>query len=168
VEDDGSAAPIHEARLDGGALPCRSLEQLARMSWPELEALYRASPPGEIPRGYLRGLAIYDPCGRLAGVRSGVSKTLWRGKVFDACGASLVNQWCGVQAVRAAVSYGPSCLDGGPSIVMDYRGMSHVWSDVRDELREVAPGLYLGRMVRCTDCGPRFKMFFALEICPGK
>ncbi len=47
---------------------------------------------------------------------------------------------------------------------MDYRGMSHVWSDVRDELREVAPGVYLGLMYRCKAGQPRMKMFFALEM----
>ncbi len=142
------------------------LDDLARMSWPELEALYRQSPAGEIPRGFARGLAIYCPDGRLARVRSATSKALWRGKVFDCAGDSLVNQWCGVRAIRAAVCYGPSWLDGGPSIVMDYSGTSHVWSDVRDEAREVAPGVYLGRMYRRTKCGPRFMLYFALEVCP--
>jgi hypothetical protein len=51
---------------------------------------------------------------------------------------------------------------------MDYSGTSRVWRDVRDEVREVSPGLYLGRMYRRTDCGPRFEMFFALEAtCPA-
>jgi hypothetical protein len=77
-----------------------------------------------------------------------------------------VNQWRGVRAIRAAVCYGPSWLDGGPSVVMDYHRTSRVWSDVRDEVREVAPGLYLGRMYRRTGCGPQFQLFFALEVCP--
>jgi hypothetical protein len=143
-----------------------SLDALAHMSWPELEALYRGSPAGCIPRGFARGRALYCPEGRLSGVRSAASKALWRGKVFDDDGESLVNQWRGVRAIRAAVCYGPSWLDGGPSIVMDYHGTSRVWSDVRDEVREVAPGIYLGRMYRRTDCGPQFQLFFALEICP--
>ena len=60
---------------------------------------------------------------------------------------------------------GPSCLDGKPSIVMDYGETSLVWADVRDEVREVAPGLYLGRMYRLKPCGPEFQMFFALQAC---
>lgn len=142
------------------------MDRLARMSWPELEALYRAAPAGAIPQGYLRGRAIYCSDSRFAGVQSRVSRAFWHGKVFDSDSETLVNQWCGFRAVRAAVSYGPSWLDGGTSIIMDYRSMSRIWSDVRDEVREVAPGLYLGRMVRRTACGPQFKLYFALEACP--
>jgi hypothetical protein len=48
---------------------------------------------------------------------------------------------------------------------MDYHETSRVWVDVRDEVREVAPGLYLGRMYRRKPCGPEFQFFFALEAC---
>jgi hypothetical protein len=51
---------------------------------------------------------------------------------------------------------------------MDYRGMSHIWGNVRDEIREVAPGLYLGLMYRCKADRSRMKLFFALQAysCP--
>jgi hypothetical protein len=49
---------------------------------------------------------------------------------------------------------------------MDYGATSRVWADVRDEVREVAPGLYLGAMFRRRDPQPQFKMFFALQ-CPA-
>ena len=145
--------------------PALSLDQLARMGWPELERLYRQSDAGTVPLGYAAGKAIYCPCERLAGVRSRLTGVVWRGKVFDACGG-LVNQWCGFRAVRARVYYGPSWLDGAPSVVMDYGGTSWVWADVRDEVREVAPGLYLGRMYRLKAGEPEFQMFFALRTCP--
>jgi hypothetical protein len=144
----------------------RTLEQLAAMSWPELEALYRASGPGVAPVGYARGLAIYCPDAPLAAVRAKVTHVLWRGKHFSACDGTLVNQWCGFQAIRASVYDGASWLDGGPAVVMDYGGTSRVWRDVRDEIREVGPGLYLGAMFRRAEPNPRFKMFFALE-CPS-
>jgi hypothetical protein len=143
-----------------------SLSDLARMSWPELEALYRSSGPGTIPQGLLRGKALYRPDGPLPHVRSAASAALWKGKVFDDTGDGLVNQWCGIRAVRACVAHGSSWLDGGPSILMDYSATSRVWRDVRDEMREVAPGLYLGRMYRRRPCGPDFQLFFALEACP--
>ncbi len=79
--------------------PALSLDQLARMGWPELERLYRQSDAGTVPLGYAAGKAIYCPCERLAGVRSRLTGVVWRGKVFDACGG-LVNQWCGFRAVR--------------------------------------------------------------------
>jgi hypothetical protein len=149
-------------------LACRhlSLECLTRMSWPELECLYRESEPGAIPAGYTPGRAIYCPDSRLAGVRSRMTGALWHGKIFDPCDGTLVNQWLGLRAIKARVCYGPSWLDGRPSIIMDYSETSWVWAEVRDELREVAPGLYLGRMYRRKACGPQFQIFFALEACP--
>ena len=43
---------------------------------------------------------------------------------------------------------------------------SHVVGQLnaRDEIREVAPGLYLGLMFRRRSC-PQYKTFFALEVC---
>ena len=154
----GPAAPPQDTAL--------SLDQLARMSWPELEGLYRQSEAGTIPEGYAEGKAIYCPCGRFAGMRSRLTGVVWRGKVFDAADGSLVNQWCGFRAIHARVSYGPSWLDGAPSVVMDYSATLRVWADVRDEVREVAPGLYLGRMYRQKAGAPEFQIFFALQICP--
>ncbi|HEY7422684.1 MAG TPA: hypothetical protein VH682_00355 [Gemmataceae bacterium] len=144
-----------------------SLEQLACMNWCELENLYHQASPGTIPAGYLRGRAIYCPGAFLTPTRDKMTQALWHGKHFCPVDGTLVNQWClGTQAVRARVCYGESWLDGQPSIVMDYRGMAHVWKDVRDEIREVAPGVYLGLMYRCKAGQPRMKMFFALELSP--
>ena len=147
------------------AAPALSLDQLTQMSWPELEHLYQQADAGAIPKGYTPGKAIYCPCDRFSALRSRLTGALWHGKIFDCDGGSLVNQWCGFQAIRARVYYGPSLLDGKTSIVMDYSQTSRVWADVHDEVREVAPGLYLGRMYRLKACGPEFQMFFALQAC---
>jgi hypothetical protein len=144
----------------------RTLEGLTRLSWLELEALYRGAEAGAVPTGYAHGRAVYCPDRRLAGVRSALTRALWHGKIFNCAGDGLVNQWSGLRAIRAEVYYGPSWLDGRPAIVMDYCRTSRVWANVRDEVREVAPGLYLGRMYRRKPCGPEFQMFFALQICP--
>jgi hypothetical protein len=145
--------------------PILCLDQLAQMSWPELKRLYREADAGAIPQGYTVGKAIYCPCQPFAGLHSRITGALWHGKVFDNADCSLVNQWSGFRAIRACVAYGPSCLDGKTSIVMDYGETSLVWADVRDEVREVAPGLYLGRMVRRKKCGLQFQFFFALQSC---
>jgi hypothetical protein len=138
------------------------------MSTPELELLYRNAGAGDIPTGYLPGKVLYCPDERFAGAKSRLSALVWHGKIFDPCTGTLINQWCGLQAVRARVYPGSSCLDGRPAIVMDYRGVSCVvWASVRDEMREVAPGLYLGVMFRCRGACAQFKMFFALEVQPG-
>jgi hypothetical protein len=136
------------------------------MSWDELEQLYRQATRGNFPCGYTRGRAIYCPDKKISGSRSAVSRLLWKGKHFCDDG-TMINQWLGVRAVRARVYEGESWLDGCPSIIMDYDGMSRVvWSHVRDEVREVAPGLYLGIMYDHRDpC--RYRTFFALEACPA-
>lgn len=141
------------------------LDELARMSWVEMECLYRAAEAGAIPTGTTRGLAFYSPCDKHAALRSRTTKLLWKGKEFDCAGTSLVNRWCGLKAIKAQVYYGPSWLDGKPSIIMDYACTSHVWKDVRDEVREIAPGLYLGLMYHRKPCGAQMKLFFALDAC---
>jgi hypothetical protein len=156
------AAPPPAPAADAVHRPC-SLEELARLSWADLERLYRESAPGAIPAGYARGLALHDPEAPLATTRSKVTHLLWHGKHFSVTDGTLVNQWCGFKAIRAEVSCGPSWLDGAPAIIMDYSHTSRVWSDVRDEIREVAPGLYLGAMFLRRDPRPKFKMFFALD-----
>ncbi len=94
-----------------------------------------------------------------------MTHALWHGKVFDPCDGTLINQWAGVKAIKARVGYGPSLLDGRPSIIMDYSDTSRVWADVRDEVREVAPGVYLGRMYRLKGGCYEFQYYFALETC---
>jgi hypothetical protein len=128
-----------------------------------LEQLYRRSEAGPIPAGYCRGQARYDPDHRLAGLRSRVTHLLGHGKLFQPCAGTLVNQWCGFRAIKAEVYSGPSWLDGRSAILMAYRATSRVWADVRDEIRAVAPGLYLGLRYRRKEPQPEFKLYFILE-----
>ena len=153
---------VGAASAKGPGVPC-SIEQLEHMSWSELEHLYRCSNAGKVPCGYLPGKAIYCRCARGSRVRSCVTGMVWHGKHFE--GDCLLNQWSGFRAVDARIYVGPSWLDAKPSIIMDYRGRKGMWSDVRDEIREVAPGLYLGIMYRDRCTGPDLKMFFALQGC---
>ncbi|MBY0527176.1 MAG: hypothetical protein K2R98_27520 [Gemmataceae bacterium] len=142
-----------------------TIDQLVHMSREELEALYCQAQPGPVPEGYLCGKAIRWAGTKWAAPNAKVTGCLWKGKQFDACDAAILNKWCGgVLAVKARVYCAESWLDGKPAIVMDYRGVSKViWKDVRDELRQVAPGIYLGVMFQEKCTGPKFKMFFALE-----
>jgi hypothetical protein len=149
--------------------PALSLEQLACMNWGELEQLYRQGNGGTIPNGYLRGRAIYCPDVFLAPAKSKMSQAMWHGKLFCPEEGIMINRWgMGVTAVKAKVCHGTSWLDGGPSVIMDYRGMSAVvWHNSRDEIREVAPGLYVGIMYRCKHGQSTLKTFFALELTPA-
>ncbi|QDU61826.1 hypothetical protein Pan216_26910 [Planctomycetes bacterium Pan216] len=147
-----------------------SLERLACMNWPELDALYRQSDGATIPVGRANGLALYPPCEKMTPIRSKVTRFVWRGKIFRPCKGDLINQWAGFRAVKANVSVGPSWVDGRDAVIMDYQGKSPiVWRNVRDEMREVSPGLYLGVMQVRRRCCHERKMYFALELesCRG-
>ena len=146
--------------LEGGI---RTLDQLARLSPAELEDLYRRSEPGAIPCGRVRGLALIRPGTKLAPILSRGARVAWQGKVFDADGTSSVNRFFGVKAVRADVAYGPSWRDGNPAIILDYGQTSRLYAPYRDELREVAPGLYLGLMFDRRVSPPSLKMYFAIQ-----
>lgn len=121
--------------------------ELLKAQEQRLEEIFRASPPGEIPTGPTEGTAILPWAGsvgaRLLAVF--VSLSVWRGKVFSPDGC-LSNRFTplDVLAVVATVALGPSLLDGEECIVVDYSQTSLLAMGVRDEIRQVAPNLYLG------------------------
>lgn len=143
--------------------PIESLGDLARLEPAQLEALYVRSAPGAIPRGRVRGLALVRPGTKLGPVLSRGAGVAWQGKVFDQSGSSSINKFFGVRAVKANVAYGPSWRDGNPSIILDYSQTSKIYEPYRDELREVAPGIYLGLMFDRRTCPPSLKMYFAIQ-----
>lgn len=129
----------------------RSYSDLMNMRQRELDALYRdIATPGEIPVGDTRGTALVLP-GRAAGrVAQAIARLLiWQGKVFDPRSGMLRNKVTpvGIRAVRARVYVGDSRLDRGTqATVLDYSKTSWIARWVRDEIREVAPGLWLGKV----------------------
>lgn len=142
-----------------------TMKCLLRMGRCELEALYRDAPAAPILDGYCAGLAIRRPGGKLARPCSSAAGLIWKGKQFCAEAGTLINRWAGgLEAVEAHVYSAESWVDGKPALIMDYRGSSPVvWRNVRDELREIASGLYLGVMVHDRAAGPKVGQFFALE-----
>ena len=87
---------------------------------------------------------------------------LWRGKVVNARKGRLKNliSALSVPAIAAAVYKQDSWYDGKPCIVLDYSKTSLVAHMVRDEIREVAPGVYLGLVF----WGRRHVLDFALDF----
>lgn len=140
-----------------------SLDDLARMTPAELESLYSQAAPGSIPKGRVRGLALIRPGTKGAVAISKVARVAWQGKVFAADGQTSINRFFGVKAVRAQVAYGPSWRDGNPAIILDYGQTSKIYAPYRDELREVAPGIYLGLMFDRRTSPPGLKMYFAIQ-----
>jgi hypothetical protein len=121
---------------------------LLEMSETELENLFRGvSDPGPIPAGEAQGTVIVAPGTELSDLAAKVAHYVaWQGKVFDPVAGELRNEIgpLGAKAVRAKVYKQDSWFDSLQSIVLDYSETSLVAHWVRDEIREVAPGLYLG------------------------
>ena len=124
-------------------------KQLLAMSQEQLDDLFRASPAGDIPNGAANGTAIIAPgtryCVTIAEI---INHFGWQGKVFDAANGFLKNRILafGVEAIIAKVYKGPSWLDGKECIVLDYSQTSIVAQRVRDEIRLLSPGFYLGKV----------------------
>jgi hypothetical protein len=121
--------------------------QLAEMSPDELDTLFRSSPAGEIPVGRMKGAVLVAPGTDIAWPAKRLIHFLaWRGKVFNPQQGDLLNIILpfGLKAVRAKVYKDASWLDHNETIVLDYSKTSRIAHKVRDEIREVSPGLYLG------------------------
>ncbi|MCW8945727.1 MAG: hypothetical protein OQL27_13230 [Sedimenticola sp.] len=123
------------------------------MSREELDEIYRNAEAGSIPSGDTRGTAIVTG--------SWISKTLafiarafaWQGKVFDLFppdyqSGILVNKVSpfSLTFVVAKVYRDKSWMDGKETIVIDYSKTSFFAKVIRDEIREVEPGVYLGKV----------------------
>jgi hypothetical protein len=161
--------PAGQARGQTTAPPAGAmvtLDRLLQMSSAELEAVYRQGTAVAIPEGRIRGTAILSPGTRRTRTLSRGARLFWQGKVFEPGQTTAVNRFFGMRVVRAQVYQGPSWLDGGPSLVLDYSQTSRVYENNRDEIRQVAPGLFLGLMYDRTTAPPGLVMYFALDARP--
>jgi len=123
------------------------VNQLLAMSQSELDQLFESSQAGPIPQGQAEGTAIVDPGTELSPIAARfIHIFAWKGKVFDPQRGILYNRILpmGEQAVIAKVYRGNSWLDDKDCIVLDYSQTSLIAHWIRDEIREVAPHLYLG------------------------
>jgi hypothetical protein len=123
--------------------------QLLAMSQDQLDDLFKASPAGDVPDGGAKGTAIIAPGTVYSESIAEVINTFaWQGKVFDAARGLLKNRILpmGVEAIVAEVRKDASWLDGNPCIVLDYSKTSVVAHWIRDEIRLIGPGFYLGKV----------------------
>jgi hypothetical protein len=121
--------------------------QLLKMSQADLDKLFAESAPGEIPDGEAQGTAIIAPGTTYsAEIASFINHFAWQGKTFDAKDGVLKNKILpfGLHAILAKVYKGTSWLDGKECVVLDYSKTSLVAHWIRDEIRQIGPGLYLG------------------------
>jgi hypothetical protein len=124
-------------------------EQLMKKSQQELDDLFTQSASGAIPDGEGKGTAIIAPgTPFLPEVAEMISHFGWQGKIFDRKQGILTNRITpfGLNAIVAAVYKDASWLDGKECIVLDYSKTSMLAHWIRDEIREIEPGLYLGKV----------------------
>ncbi len=124
-----------------------------QLSREELDEIYTNSAAGTLPRGDTRGTAIVAGS---AGARffARIARTLaWQGKVFDIFPPDfergiLVNKVlpAGLGMIVAKVYRDKSWMDGKDTIVIDYSSTSILAKKVRDEIREIEQGVYLGKV----------------------
>ena len=146
-------------------MPLTAPELLKKPS-AELDALFAASPAGEIPVGEATGTAIACPGHFWARLLAGFTRWFfWQGKVFDPSKGVLRNKILpfGLNAIIAKVYKGSSWMDKKDCIVLDYSETSLLAHWVRDEIREVAPHTYLGKVY----LGKKRLIDFALEFPAG-
>ena len=144
---------------------------LLKMSAEELDTLFSNSPAGDIPDGETEGTAIIAP-GTIfsSAIAKFVSHFAWQGKSFrrdrkDPTRSTLRNRLTllGFEAIVAQVYKDPSLHDGRECIVLDYSDTSTVAGWIRDELRQVGPNLYLGKVYGHHD---KPLIHFALVVTP--
>src|SRR5262249_13268142 len=121
--------------------PAAALRKATPCCW---EVLFRQGTLGCGPHGPTRGTVLYGD-GKHPRVKARLQGLVWKGKTFHDDG-TFTNRWLrGFQAVSADPRVEPSWLDGQPCLAMQYAPNAPVFANVRDELRQIAPDVWLGR-----------------------
>lgn len=159
-----------------------TLDALAAMSLAELDALYRTANVSTTMRaadGALVGrmLAVRGIGGPIArSVRRWAASRsfVWEGKTFEASSDTrgmghnrvFVPKALGRQNLFPfATSFGPSAIDGKPTLVLDYdldANPGYI-RQIHDEIREVSPGLFLGPAMWKGAKDKTLVLYFALD-----
>jgi hypothetical protein len=113
----------------------------------ELDDVFRRAPAGEIPNGNMRGTVLAWPGTVLARPLAVLIYLIaWQGKVVSRERHMLRNKITPLRLrlIAARLSHATSWVDGRECVLLDYSRTSLVAHMVRDEIRLVAPDLYLG------------------------
>jgi hypothetical protein len=180
-------ASSHRATASSPRTPRHTLDTLAELGSPELEALYRASiVPASMHAadGALVGrmLAVRGIPGPLAAaLRRWAASTsfLWEGKTFQAStemhgvGHNRVNGG-GVLGHQNLfpfeTAFVASAIDGKPTLALDYDlavNPSYI-RHVHDEIREVSSGVFMGPAMWKSGDRKTLILWFALDATAGR
>jgi hypothetical protein len=155
------------------------LAALRRMSYAELDELYRsAKRPGFVSDldGHARGAMLAwrrprtGPIAWWLRVFGASAAFPWEGKSFtgtseEGTGINRVTFFGKRNWFPFKTRFDKSFLDGKPTFVLDYSGPGNppLIRSIVDEIREVAPGLYLGPAALNFRGRPRPVLFFAVS-----
>jgi hypothetical protein len=148
--------------LSGGEASVQSLHdrgELRRLDQCQYDELFRNGTACDAPCGKTRGVVLYSE-GRHPKAKARLQGMIWKGKTFRGDG-TFINRWPGFEAVTASVEFGVSRFDEKPCLVMEYAPDAPVFGGVRDELREISAGVWLGRSTEAAT--GRFKNYFLLQ-----
>jgi hypothetical protein len=119
----------------------------------QLDEIYMKADAGSVPTGDMKGTAILAGSMFSKLVAALARLFAWQGKVFDMFAENgeagvLVNKITpfSLSFIVAKVYRQPSWMDGKETIVIDYSKTSFFAKAIRDEIREVEPGVYLGKV----------------------
>jgi hypothetical protein len=127
----------------------RDVQELLLMTDTQLDELFANGTVGDIPDGEAKGTAIMaNGTSFSSEIAEIVNLFAWQGKTFDAKAGVLRNRIThfGLNAIIAKVYKAPSWFDQKECIVLDYSETSLVARWIRDEIRMIDPGFYLGRV----------------------
>jgi hypothetical protein len=140
--------------------PPRMIDEqaLLQMDRRGLDDVFAAGVSGPIPDGRANGTALMLAGSSInAVIARVVNAVAWKGKTFYALHGVLTNRLTpfGLPGIVAVVYESASWFDGKPCVVLDYSKTSLVARFIRDEIRLVAPALYLGKVYvgRCPAFG---------------
>ena len=145
-----------------GALEVTGPEVLVRLKRSELSALFHDGS-SSVPDGHGRGTLLVGSAGWVARATARLVYLLvWRGKLVDARAGRLENLITplAIPAVAAQVYEDRSWYDGEVCVVLDYSKTSMMARWVRDEIREVGPGVFVGLVF----VGQRLVLHFSLDF----
>ncbi|MDP7467989.1 MAG: hypothetical protein QGF25_07270, partial [Candidatus Woesearchaeota archaeon] len=133
-----------------------TLKKLRSMTRFELDRVWKGISIHRTPQGRFRGYVLIHPSiiGMLVANLLG---SFWQGKVFLP-GKRCKNIIAGQEFFQARTPMGDSLFDHEPCLLLDY-SRQIMGSHLRDEIRQIIPGLYLGRVY----VFGRFVGFFVLK-----
>jgi hypothetical protein len=122
---------------------------LLNMSQAEIDELYKQGSVGEIPDGESKGIAIIAAGTMLVKILALLSKLFfWQGKFFYREEKYFLNiiPPFGFQAFKGEIYTGNGWFCDGEAIILDYSKTSFIFQQVREEMRQIAPGFYLAQV----------------------